>query len=94
MAIETNDSTEVESLKLSVGVMGNAFLLETEGLFTQGWRPGRNSGEPVGGMFELDSSDWTNGLRFDTIPSIPDPTLSLTECARLYEHSPRLLVIL
>ena len=40
--------------KLSVGVTRNAYLLEIEGLFTQGSRPGRTFGESVGGF-----SKWT-----------------------------------
>jgi hypothetical protein len=60
--------------KLSVGVTSHAYLLETDGLFTQGSRPGRTLGESVGGIFEMDSSDWSNGIR--TIFSIPDPTLN------------------
>jgi len=65
-------------LKLSVGVTRNADLLEIEGLCTRGSRPGRTFGESVGGIFEMGSSDW-----FDTTTSIPDPTLSLTECLGL-----------
>jgi len=37
--------------KFSVGLTRQVYLLETEGLFTQGWRPGRTVGESVGGMF-------------------------------------------
>ena len=47
-------------LKPSVGVTSYACLLEIEGLFTQGSRPGRNFGQLVGGIFELDSFDWSN----------------------------------
>jgi len=43
--------------KLNVGVTGHAYLLEIEGLFTQGSRPGRTFGESVGGILEMDSSD-------------------------------------
>ena len=57
--------------KLSVGVTYHAYLLDIEGLFTQGSRPGRTVGESVGGILEMDSSDWSNGIRhhiFDTRP--------------------------
>jgi len=43
--------------KLSVGVTCHPYLLEIEGLFTEGWRPGRTVGESVGGILEMDSSD-------------------------------------
>jgi len=59
-------------LKLSVGVTCHPYLLETEGLFTQGWRPGRTVGESVGGIFEMDSSDWSNGIRYHTFDTRPD----------------------
>ena len=49
--------------KLSVGVTSHAYLLEIDGIFTQGSRPGRTLGESVGGMFETDSSDWSNWIR-------------------------------
>jgi hypothetical protein len=70
-------------LKLSVGGTGPSDLLEIEGLLTQGLRPGRTDGQPVGGIFKTDSSDWSNGIRyhiFDTIPntkfkpSVPETT--------------------
>jgi len=47
-----------QSLELSVGVTCHPYLLEIEGLFTQGWRPGRTVGESVDGILEMDSSDW------------------------------------
>jgi len=59
-------------LKLSVGVTCHPYLLEIEGLFTQGWRPGRTVGESVGGIFEMDSSDWSNGIRYHTFDTRPD----------------------
>ena len=43
-------------------------------LFTQASRPGRTLWESVGGIFEMDSPDWSNGIY-----SIPDPTLSLRQ---------------
>ena len=51
-------------LKLSVGVTGHADLLEIEGLFTQGSQPGQTVGESVGGILEMASSDWSNGIRY------------------------------
>jgi len=48
------------------------YLLEIEGLFTQGWRPGRTVDESVGGIFEMDSSDWSNGIRYHTFDTRPD----------------------
>jgi hypothetical protein len=43
--------------RFSVGSPGRFYLLEIEGLFTQGPRPGRTSGELVGGIFDTDSAD-------------------------------------
>ena len=56
-------------VKLSVVRTSADYLLEFGGLFTQGSRPGRTVGESVGGILEMDSSDWSNGIRhhvFDT----------------------------
>jgi hypothetical protein len=49
--------------KLSVSMTAPAYLLEIEGLFTQGSRPGRTIGESVGGMMVMDSSDWSTWIR-------------------------------
>jgi len=65
-------------VKLSVGVTGHVFLLEIDGLFTQGSRPGRTSGESVGGIFEMDSSDWSNGIRYHTFDARPDTEFNST----------------
>jgi hypothetical protein len=54
------------ALKLSAGVTGHAYLLEIEGLLAQASRHGRTVGETVGGMFDMDSSDWSNGIRYQT----------------------------
>ena len=43
---------------LSVGVTCHPQLLEIEGLFTQGWRPGRTFGESVGGMLEIQNTQF------------------------------------
>jgi len=69
------------SLKLSVGVPGNAYLLAIKGLSTQGWRPGRTSSESFGGTSEMDNSDWSDGSRyhiFDTRPDTEFNELSVT----------------
>ena len=58
--------------ELSVGVTRNADLLEIDGLFAQGSRPGRTVGESVGGSFGMDSSDWSNGIRYHTFVTRPD----------------------
>jgi len=63
------------SLKLSVGVPGNAYFLEIEGLFSQRWRPGRTSSESVGGISKL--TVLIGRTDPDTIPSIPYSTQSL-----------------
>jgi hypothetical protein len=64
----------LSTFKLSVGRACPVHLLDIEGLLTEGWRAGRTFGDAVGGILEMDNSD---GSRFGTIPSIPDPTLSL-----------------
>ena len=51
------------TFKLSVGRTCPFYLLEIEGLLTQGSRPGRTFGESVGGVLEMDSSDWSSGIR-------------------------------
>ena len=73
--------------KLSVGVTCHPYHLETEGLFTQGWRPGRTFGESVGGILEMDSSDWSNGIRYHIIDTRPD-----TEFKSLLELSNALII--
>ena len=59
-------------LKLSVGVTRDAYLLEIEGLFTQGSRPGRTFGESVGAISEMYSSDCSNGIRYQTFATRSD----------------------
>jgi hypothetical protein len=58
--------------KLSVGVTSHPYVLESEGLFTQGWLPGRTVGKSVGGILEMDSSDWSNRIRYHTVDTRPD----------------------
>jgi hypothetical protein len=57
--------------KLSVGLTGQVYLLEIEGLFTPGSRPGRTVGGSVGGifligLFSLVERDSVPGLRYQT----------------------------
>jgi hypothetical protein len=59
-------------IKLSVGVTCHPDLLETEGIFAEGWRPSRSVGESVGGILEMDCSDWSNGIWYPTIDTRPD----------------------
>jgi len=61
---ETGFNVTSQFLKFSVGVTGNADLLEIEGLLTQGSPPGRTFGESVGGIFVMGCSDWSNGIRY------------------------------
>jgi len=58
--------------KLSVGVTRDAYLLEIEGLFTQGSRPGRTLGGLVGGIYEMDRSDWSCGIRYQNFDTRSD----------------------
>ena len=51
-------------MKLSVGVTRYADLLGIKGLFSQESRPSRTFCESVGGIFEIDSSDWSNRIRY------------------------------
>ena len=57
---------------------GHAYLLEIEGLFTHGSRPGRTFGESVGGILEMDSSDWSNGIRYHIFDTRPDTEVKLS----------------
>ena len=67
-----SDTGSPLAFKLSVGVTGHAYLLEIAGLFTPGSRPGRTVGESVGEILELDSSAWSNGIRYHIIDTRPD----------------------
>jgi len=71
-------------LKLSVGDTIVPDPLETEGLLTQGLRGGRTVGEPVGGILELDSSDWSNGIRYHIFDTRPDSGFN---CLSVYGQS-------
>ena len=59
-------------LKLSFGRTSPFYLLEIEGLFTQGSRPGRTFGDSVGGFLVMDGSDWSNGIRYHIFVTRPD----------------------
>ena len=47
-------------------------ILEIESLFTQTSRPGRTVGVSVGGILEMDSSDWSIGFRSRIFNTRPD----------------------
>ena len=53
-------------------MIGHAEILEIKGLFTQGSRPGRTVGQSIGGILEMDSSDWSNGIRYHIFKTTPD----------------------
>jgi hypothetical protein len=59
-------------LKLSVGGTCPSYLHEIGGLLTEGSRSGRTFGESVGGILEMDSSDWSNGIRHHVFDIRPD----------------------
>ena len=59
-------------LKLSVERTCPFYLLEIEGLLTEGSRPGRTFGESVGGILEMDSCDWSSGIRYHVFDSRSD----------------------
>ena len=74
---------KLSQVKLSVGVTCHPCLLEIEGLFTEGWRRSRvyllkdpTFGESVGGIFEMVSSDWSNGIRYHNFDTRSDHSLS------------------
>ena len=65
-------------LKLSVGLTRQAYLLEIDGLLTQGWRPGRTVGGSVGGIYEMYCSDWSNGIQYQVFDTRPDTEFKST----------------
>ena len=65
--------------QLSVGGTSPSDLLEIEGPVTQGSRPGRSAGYLVGGIFALDGSDWSNGLRYYNFDTRPDTEFNVTQ---------------
>jgi hypothetical protein len=56
-------------LKFSVSMTSHAYLLETEGLFTHGSRPGRTFCESVG---VIDNTNWSNVIRHHIFYTRPD----------------------
>ena len=50
----------------------HAEILDIEGLFAQGSRSGRTFGESVGGILEMESSVWSNGIRHHVFYTRPD----------------------
>ena len=48
------------------------YFLDTEGLFTQGLQPGWTVGGSVGGILEMDCSDWSNGIQYQIFDTRPD----------------------
>jgi len=65
------------ALKFSVGRTCPVYLLEIEGLLTQRSRPGETFGESVGGILEMDSADWSNGIRYHSFDSGPDTEFNM-----------------
>jgi hypothetical protein len=65
-------------LKLSVSLTGHAYLLEIQGLFTQGWRSGRSFAESVGGFLRVDSAAGSNGIRYNIFDTRPDSEFKMT----------------
>jgi hypothetical protein len=74
--------------KRSVGVTGHFYLLEIDGLFTHGSRPGRTSAESVGGTFEMDYSDWSNVIRHNTFDTRSDTESNECNYIRVLDRRP------
>jgi len=76
--LDTRSDTE---FKLSVDVGGTlttpSDFLEIEGQFTEGLRPGRSVRESVGGIFEMDSAEWSNGVRYHVFDIRSDTEFNL-----------------
>jgi len=51
-------------IQLKLRVTGLPYLLEVEGLDTQGSQPGRALGESVPVILEMDSYHWSKGIRY------------------------------
>jgi hypothetical protein len=61
------------------------YLLEIEGLFTQGSRPGRPVGESVGGISNMGSSDLSDDIRYHVFDTRPDTEFnSINEGSKLF----------
>ena len=71
---------------------GLVFLISSEidGVFTQGSQPGRTIGEAVGGIFEIDSSDWSNRIRYHAFDTRSDTEFKLLSATHSWSRaSPR-----
>jgi len=69
-------------MPFELGVRGTcpSYHLEFECLFAQESQSGRIFGESVGGIFDLDCSDWLKGLRYNNIDTKPEAKFnSITE---------------
>jgi len=53
------------------------FFSKIEGLLTHESRPGRISAGRRGQIFDLDCSDWSNGLRYHNFDTRPDTEFNL-----------------
>ena len=84
---EARDTTD--QLKFCVGRTSSSDLLETEGLVTQGSRPGRSAGYLVGGRFGLDGSDWSNGLQYHIFDTKPGTEFKLRKVTNVKPRRPR-----
>jgi hypothetical protein len=66
-------------LNLSVGGTYPSDILEIEGHFTQGSSSGQTVGELVGGVVEMDSSEWSNGIRYHTFGTRPNTEFNVSK---------------
>jgi len=71
-----SSTQRLRSLTLSVTLTIQGHFLEVEGLLTQGSRPGRTVGGSVGEIFEMDCSDWSNGIQYQIFDTGPDTGLT------------------
>ena len=76
-----------EFFELSVGVACDAYLLEIEGLLTQGSRPGRTSGGSVGEVSEMDRSDWSCGIRYQNFDTEFKPLCPQNHSSRMFTET-------
>jgi hypothetical protein len=75
--VSAHTGRRADCLKLSVGVTSHPYLLEIEGLFTQGSRPRRTVGESVGWISEMDSSHWSNRIRYHFLDTRSDTEFNI-----------------
>jgi len=62
----------LNTFALWVNLTSQVYLLETRGLFTEGWRPVRAVSGSVGGTFEMDASDSSKGIQHQIFDTRPD----------------------